>query len=256
MKYRVVTISGQYGSGARRVATLIAEALGWRLIDRDFIDEVTQATHIECSVVEENDERVTDWLHRVNREALRAFAMISSPFCRDQDFFDADCMAGFATEIIRESYVDGNCIIVGRGAQCILHDRRDAFKVFIYAPQEQRLRSVRLRTRQVCGEDDLRETDNQRAAYVRAHFGRYWQDPDLYDLMISSEHGNEITASTILNHMEYKLTPIHFWTPTPAPVRSSSAIVAVSPSRNRADQQSREWEQQQSVGVTKDSRRR
>jgi hypothetical protein len=187
-------------------------------VDGQIIDAVAKATDIERSVIERDDERVTDWLHRVNREGLRGLAMMNGALCRDQDFFDADCMATFATEIITEAYLSGNCVIVGRGAECILHGRPDVFKVFVYAAQEQRLLTVQLRTQRACDENELRDVDKQRAAYIRAHFGRYWQDPNLYDLMISSEHGDEITASTILHLMEYEPTRSQFQAPMPVTV--------------------------------------
>ena len=37
--------------------------------------------------------------------------------------------------IIEEAAEIGDCVIVGRGSQCILQQREDTFHVFIYAPR-------------------------------------------------------------------------------------------------------------------------
>ena len=39
--------------------------------------------------------------------------------------------------------------------------------------------------------------DNERAHYLRLRFGKDWQNPHLYDLMISSGEDEERTARTI-----------------------------------------------------------
>lgn len=130
--------------------------------------------------------------------------MAGSP-CKDQDFFDADCMAAFTRRLIEQAHVAGNCVIVGRGSQCILNGYSDVFRVFVYAPVEQRLDSVRLRINANIDEKGLNEVDAQRARYIRAYFGYQWQDLNLYELMISSKLGDEITASTILRAMDCEL---------------------------------------------------
>jgi cytidylate kinase len=201
LRFRTLTISRQYGSGGARIASLVAARLGWRLLDSKILDAVAQATRINPSVIQTHDERVTSWFHRLNRDALRSAALMAFLPCRDEEFFDADCMVSFTRKVIEEAHSDGGCVVVGRGAQCILDGCADVFRVFVYAPVAQRLHSVRLRTKEDIKEEQLNEVDAERARYIHAYFGRHWQDLDLYDLMISSKHGDEITASTILRAM-------------------------------------------------------
>jgi cytidylate kinase len=102
----------------------------------------------------------------------------------------------------------GGCVIVGRGGQCLLRGRGDAFHVFVYAPREERVR--RLRARLGPGADvelALEETDRERAAYVRRHFGENWLDPRLYHLMVNATLGEEAAASAILAALEAAVTP-------------------------------------------------
>ena len=187
---------------------MVAARLGWSVLDSQIVDAVANATRIKPSVVSVYDERVTSWLHRLNRDALRSAAAAAGALCRDEDFFDSDCMAKITREVIEQAYYIGECVIVGRGAQCILEDCPNVFRVFIYAPLDQRLRSVCLRRSEQVDEDLLSRVDSDRARYIHQYFGRRWQDLDLYDLMISSKHGDETTTATILRGLEF--TPTRF----------------------------------------------
>ena len=95
----------------------------------------------------------------------------------------------------------GNCVVVGRGSQCILQKREDAFHVFVYAPRSARAERLRLRDSRVAkaeAEKKLGAQDAIRAAYVRDHFGQDWANRHLYQLMISSCLGEEAVVSVIL----------------------------------------------------------
>jgi cytidylate kinase len=115
------------------------------------------------------------------------------------DFFDAETMATLAQNMIQEAHRQGNSVIVGRGAQCVLQGRKDAFHVFIYAPWAEKVARVRQR---LPGKTDIEELiramDRQRADHIRTYFGCNWKDPHLYHLMISSGLGEDLVESTII----------------------------------------------------------
>jgi cytidylate kinase len=115
------------------------------------------------------------------------------------DFFDSETMATLARNMIEEAYQRGSCVIVGRGAQCALQDRKDVFHVFIYASLAEKVARIRQRLPdQKDVEELIRSTDRQRAAYIRTYFGRNWMDPHVYHLMISSGLGETLVESTII----------------------------------------------------------
>ena len=115
------------------------------------------------------------------------------------DFFDAETMAALAQNMIEEAYQRGNCVIVGRGAQCVLRGRKNVFHVFIYAPWAERVARIQQRLPgQTDIEELIRSTDRQRADYIRTYFGCNWMDPHLYHLMICSGLGEDLVESTII----------------------------------------------------------
>jgi cytidylate kinase len=199
MEYRALTVSREFGSGGGRIASLVARRLGWRLLDQEIIGRIAQAAHVESRVVKRYDEHVDSWLRRVNEEAIRGVALAAGHPLGEDDVFDAHAMADRARNIIEEAYAAGNCVIVGRGAQCILQHKRDAFHVFVYAPLRERVE--RLKTRLEPGanvEQRLRNVDGDRAKYLRQQFGRSWCDPHLYDLMLRSTDDEDAAARVIL----------------------------------------------------------
>jgi len=48
----------------------------------------------------------------------------------------------------------------------------------------------------------LEETDRERAAYIRRHFGENWLDPRLYHLMVNAALGEEAAVSVIAAALE------------------------------------------------------
>jgi cytidylate kinase len=202
MKYRVLTVNREFGSGGGRIAQKIAQDLGWKLLDKDIIDAIAYAAHVDPSVVQRYDEHVESWLRRLNQQAMRSAALAAGLELRNTTVFDAEEMVKISQKIIEQAYVEGNCVIVGRGSQCVLQYKPDAYHVFVYAPHKERI--LRLRARLGKGvdvEQRIRSVDAERAKYLQEYFSKYWLNPHLYDLMISSEEDEDVTAKIIQNVM-------------------------------------------------------
>jgi cytidylate kinase len=202
MDYRVLTVSREFGSGGGRIAKIVADWLGWKLLDRDLIEAIACSAHVEPHVVTRFDERVESWIGRMNRHAMRGAALAAGVVPDDEDCFDPDVMTNMTRRIIENAYEDGNSVIVGRGAQFILQRKPDVFHVFVYAPFCDRIN--RLRSRLGPGinvEERIRMVDGERAHYLRQRFGKEWNNPHLYELMIKSHEDEESTAHVILNAM-------------------------------------------------------
>lgn len=198
MEYRVLTVSREFGSGGGRIAQSIAKRLNWKLLDAALIDEIACAAHVDAGIVSRFDEHVDGWLRRMNRQAMRGAALAAGVALQEEKCFDEDVMTELTRQIIERAAQAGNCVIVGRGAQCILQAEPDVFHAFVYAPL--RVRIQRLRARLEPGaniEQRILDVDAERAHYLRLRFGKEWNNPHLYDLMISSGEDEERTAEVI-----------------------------------------------------------
>lgn len=196
-RFRVVTVAREYGSGGAAIASALAARLGYRLLDRGLIARIAEAARIDPDLAERLDEHVDPWVKRLGRTlwygGFEAVAVVD-----ENEVVDADRLAVLGGRIIEEAAAAGDCVIVGRGGQCLLRGRPDVLHTFVYAPRE--LRLSRLRARLGPGADLERivdETDHERAAYIRRHFGENWLDLRLYQLLVNAALGEEAAVSVI-----------------------------------------------------------
>ena len=200
--WRVVTVGREYGSGGAAVAGALAQRIGFRLLDRALIERIAEAARIDPGLAERLDEHVDGWAARVAR-ALRfgPFEVVSP--VDDEAILDAQRLQALTAAVIEEAARAGDCVIVGRGAQCLLRSRPGVFHVFVYAPHEERLRRLRRRLGPKADLEALIEQkDRERAAYVRQYFGCDWLDTRLYHLMVNAVLGEEAAVAAILAALE------------------------------------------------------
>jgi cytidylate kinase len=202
MTYRALTISREYGSGGAEIAGIVATRLGWRLVDRDLITEISARAKVPPSDAAALDEQNDPWLHRISRplwgKGGDGFSAITTV-----ELFDADAEAALVKLVIEEAYCVGKCVFVGRGSQCILQAKTDVFRALIYAPWEERVRRVQARVAPDTDVNKVMEAmDEQRLEYVRRHYGEDASDPHLYDLMINCRKHPEACAALIVFAME------------------------------------------------------
>jgi cytidylate kinase len=202
VRYRVLTVNREFGSGGGRIAESIAGWLGWKLLDRDIIDAIAYAAHVEKSVVRHYDEHVDSWLRRINQQAMRSAALAAGLELAEGSVFDAEQMVKLTQKIVEQAYSEGNCVIVGRGSQCILQHKPDVYHAFVYAPLKERIMRLLKRLEKGANvEQRIRTVDGERAKYLQQYFGKSWCNIHLYDLMISSHEDEDETARAILYAM-------------------------------------------------------
>ncbi len=202
MRYRALTVSREYGSGGTELADIIARELGWRLVNKDLIAEISRREQVSPSEVAALDERVDPWIYRITRSIWSTGVDGVSAIVPAKQF-DAEEAAFMAKVIIEEAYKIGNCVIVGRGSPCILQDKNDVFHAFIYARWEDRVRRIRQRIEPGTDVEALiRSMDAERMEYVRLYYKRNRLDPYLYDLMIDPKNQTEKAARIIIAAMK------------------------------------------------------
>lgn len=196
--FNVITISREYGSGGATLADMLARSLGWKLVDESLVAEVAKRAKIDPETAARYDECVDPWFHRLVK-GLWQGGYEGLATAVDSRTIDSEGMTKFAGEIIREAASLGHCVIVGRGAQCILRNRKNVFHVSIFGPHQQKIQRMRDRLAPgINAERMMEETDRRRAAYINRFYGEDWKDRRLYHLVINSGLGLEIVKDTIL----------------------------------------------------------
>ncbi len=198
--YRVLTIAREFGSGGASVARILAKELGWKLLDRELIEQIAGAAQVDADLVSHHDECTKSMIERMRHRAVRAGAAVSLGVVL-KDPFNEKRMTELSRHVVEQAHANCHCVIVGRGAQCILRNQPDVFHVFVYAPLADRLRTLRARLG-IDAEAELERrahsADTERAYYLKRVYGENWRDPLLYNMMVSSHEGDERAARAIL----------------------------------------------------------
>ena len=186
----VITISRQYASGGSDIARLVAQRLGWSVIDNEFIDRVAQRANLDPDEVERHEERVPGLIERL----ARALA-ISSPevFVATGEPPEAvtheERIVTMTERVIAEAVQHGNVVMVGRGAQAYLAEWDRTLHAYISAPRMSRVEAAMRRLTIERGEAErtVDDIDEGRRRYVKAHYDRQWGHPANYHLCLNSE---------------------------------------------------------------------
>lgn len=195
---RVITISREWGAGGETVARILADRLGWRLVDKFLIDQIAKLAKVDPETAGYYDERVDPWFHGLMKTLwVGGYEGVASSV--EGEAFDADAMVALLRRVLLDAAGIGQCITVGRGGQCILRDRPNVFHVSLYAPLQDKIERMRHRVPDEAEIAEIAaETDRQRGIFIRRYFDVDWQDRHLYDLMINTHVGLPTVAETIL----------------------------------------------------------
>jgi cytidylate kinase len=200
--FRIVTLEREFGSGGGGIACELARRLGWKLWDQQLTSEIAQRAQVTESAVALCDERVDGRLYRLAKTFWRGSYERGMPLTASHAF-DTDRMMAMVEEIMQNIAAEGNAVIVGRGAPFFLREREDTFRVFTYAPHDEKIRRVLAMGKSRAEADDLVENvDKERMAYVKHYFNADWPTRALYHLMLNTVVGNENAINTILSGMK------------------------------------------------------
>jgi cytidylate kinase len=200
--FRIVTLEREFGSGGGAIAAELARRLGWKLWDNQLTCEIAKRAQVTESAVALCDERVDSRLYRLAKTFWRGSYERSIPLASTQTF-DTDRMMAMVAEIMGMIANEGNAVIVGRGAPFFLRDREDTFRVFTYAPHDEKIRRVLAMGKSPEEAGDLvGNVDKDRIAYIKHYFNADWPTRSLYHLMVNTVIGDENVIATILNGMQ------------------------------------------------------
>jgi cytidylate kinase len=177
-----------YGAGGSEVAARVAHALGWALFDNAMIDAVAERSGLTRAEVSERDERIPSMVERL-ATALSLGTPESMPAIPETRLMmTEEHLVDITRRIIEEAVLQGPAVFVGRGAQCLLANRRDSLHVFCYASRPKLIEGAvkRLGVASKDAERVVTEMNRNRELYVRRHFNREWRDLTNYHVCLDT----------------------------------------------------------------------
>lgn len=190
----ILSISRQYQSGGREIGQMVAEQMGYELVDKErILTELTAAGKKWGDLGEELDEVRPNLWEKFDWEYRGFVALIEAA--------------------IYAYALKDRLVIMGRGSTFLLKDISHVLKIRVTAPLETRIRrlmNIGLIDR-TTAEWLVLKTDRNRAGYIQTNYGKNWEDRANYDLLFDTgEQSYEQILPTVLEALrerEKRFTP-------------------------------------------------
>ncbi len=184
----LITISRQYGAGGSEVARLVAEGLGWSVVDNEIVDRVARRAGLAPEVVAAQDERAPGFVERLARALTNSSQEYAVPELGVAVGPEEPSLVRITEMVVKEVATEGRKVLVGRAAPAVLGEAYDALHVKVVAARPFRIR-LAAEAERVSPEEAERlldQTDRQRARYHREHYGRDWDDPSHFHMVLNT----------------------------------------------------------------------
>ena len=218
----VVTVSSQFGAGARQVGRAIADELALQYVDQTALVDAARQLGVTVKSVAKHDERTDSLRQRLGHFLQRALERSAMGGNVDplmgaghlellaqsyQDVMEPDTPAVLDDrtylESISEALTDlasrGDMVIIGRGSQMILRERSDVVHIQLVA--EEGVRIVRVMEWESLDEEEARRRARDFNQHRSAFHKKFWKvdvwDPRLYDVVINTTHIGYVEAAAI-----------------------------------------------------------
>lgn len=200
MSYRILTLERQYASGGRAVGKAVADALGVPCFNREILEYAAERSGQTPEHLERLEETANTGLLSSLQAAYARLARGERAALPPEG-----ALLIAEAEVIRELADEGPCVLIGRSAGCILRDRTDVLRAFLYADEEARIR----RAVDEYGHDEneaptvLRYFDRRRANFYNANYSLKWEDKAGYHLCLDTGRlGVAACAKILLRAMQ------------------------------------------------------
>ena len=189
----IITLSREYGSGGRYIGKLVAEKLGIKLYDKEFVVKLAEETGLSSEYIENNEQK-RGALETLNNGYYSGLSNSDELFIKE-------------SELIKKVASENSCVIVGRCADFILKENKNVFKVFVYSNMENKIK----RTTNIYGldknkaEKEINRINKLRANHYKYYTEKDWNNPENYDICINSDSlGVEKAADLICEMIKEK----------------------------------------------------
>ena len=180
----IVTISRLVGSFGEEIGRRVAEKMGLQFVGRTGLHELAMSCDPEY------------------KDACTMYETEHGPGFFERLFFDAPAHKSLFEALTFEQASRGNVVIVGRGAQVVLHDLPGVFCVGVMASRKVRIERLKKKL-SVSWEDAeyyLDKYDNDRIKLTKLVFGTDPTDMLLYNLLINTDHYTAENAAEVVAH--------------------------------------------------------
>jgi len=183
----IVTIAREHGSSGKQIGKLVAEKLGIPFYYKEMTALAAQESGLDKEFISDINSNAPTTLHSLY---LSTEVVQQAIIAQDK--------------VIRKIADQGSCVIVGRAADYVLRDYEDVIRIFIYAPEDYKIKRVT----EVYGDTaeeakkNIHRSDEARASYYKNISELTWGDRQNYELLIDSSIGIEASVDAICHYIQ------------------------------------------------------
>lgn len=181
----IYTIGREFGSGGRKVGSMLAEKLGIPFYDKELLELAAKESGFNEELFKKADEKPNKFFFY---SSVMANYPVANTMLGYNELSLNDQLFLIQSQTIRNLAEKGPCVIIGRCADYVLRDRDDAISIFITADLESRTeRAIKVyevdekKARDVCI-----KSDKNRASYYNSFTDGKWGFASNYDLTLDS----------------------------------------------------------------------
>jgi cytidylate kinase len=191
MTQTVICVSHATGAGGADLGRLVADKLGFRLIDEEIVTRAAESQNVNVDDLADVERRKS-LLTRILSEMAIGAAMGppgTMAIYEPQPQPNKDSLRTLIRQAISETADEGNVVIVSHAASYALANRGNVLRVLVTASPETRVR----RLVDANGLDEKQATksivanDAGRANYLKRFYGVAQELPTHYDLVINTD---------------------------------------------------------------------
>lgn len=174
-KQVIITIAREYGSGGRYVGKLVADKLGIKLYDKEFVMKVAKETGLSEEFIEKNEQK-RDSFETLNNGYYSEYNNSNELFVKE-------------AEIIKDISKKESCVIIGRCADSILGNKGNVIKIFIYSTMKDKIKRATkyYGMNKEKAEKEIEKINKQREKHYKYYTGKEWKDFTNFDVCINSD---------------------------------------------------------------------
>ena len=169
----IINVGRQIGSGGGMIARMLADEFGCKLYDKELLNLAARESGFSEALFEQNDEQ---------KGFFKSLFHVHVPLVGENNFYrnniSQESLYQFQSDAIKRAADEGSSVFVGRTADYVLREYKNAVSVFITANMEQRIQNVCKRhnltsteaRKYICKREDDRTVDLI-ASFIRERFG-------------------------------------------------------------------------------------
>jgi cytidylate kinase len=201
----VITISKEFGTESEKVASLLAEKLGYEYIGKNLVAKIAKELHIS--------ESEAETFHKTSQSRILRFvdrytcSIVQKVVDREHGCLDDKNYYEVTKKLVENVYEAGDAIILGWGGQCLLKGKPDTLHVRLIKDNDLKINEIMQSQNlsQKAAKDFIDREEGDLKAYIKHYFKEDWNAAHLYDIVIDmGKTSVEKAADMICDNLKHK----------------------------------------------------